>query len=395
MRLRFGPALLALSLLGLSAACRKEGDAREVPRGESASAALLRLLASPPEPRGPAGQAPSGSPPAEEPAGGEIRQERVDGMLESSNDGRWGYLLKLVDGPWLYRVGVDEVFEPASTVKTLLLLHAMREVDQGRVSLKTPIPWFRGSTVADDPATSDEDEREWGCPLDEDPAVGELGEGLRLMMERSDNRWTQAVRRYFGDAGIRETALLAGMRWTSISHRIGCAADTGGDPGELSAPGTSTLRELDGLLEGVAAGRLLSETGAARFFELMANDPLIRLTAILGEENAGVGLPQEILQAVASRIALAWKSGKYNIGEYKCQSVVALAILPVYAERAVRSSRYVVAVFVDDARRFPEQGTRESLYSLAVASELLRGEIRSMLLSFRAALDELGGGSPR
>lgn len=311
-------------------------------------------------------------------AAGATRHLAVDQMLATSNDGRWGYLLEEVGGPVLHEIAADEAFEPASTLKTVYLLHALQEVQAGRVSLKTPVPWFRASTVADDPATP-EDEREYGCPLDRDPATGELGTGLRLMMERSDNRWTQAVRRYFGDEPLRATAREAGMASTVMRHRIGCAE-------ALDAPNASTLRDLCGLMRGAAAGTLLSEENATIFLDLMANDLFIRLRAIFDDEGAALGLPPAVIRAVERRQMLAWKSGKYNIGEYKCQSVVGLARLVSWDAGALRSREYVFGVFVDDARSFPEQGTRATLFSLAVASELLRSEVSAVLASFRAAL---------
>ena len=45
------------------------------------------------------------------------------------------------------------------------------------------------------------------------------------------------------------------------------------------------------------------------------------------------------------------------------------------------------AVFVDHAQSFPEQGSRATLFSLKVASELLREDVRSSMLSLRRYLD--------
>jgi hypothetical protein len=136
----------------------------------------------------------------------------------------------------------------------------------------------------------------------------------------------------------------------------------------------------------VAAGTLLSRENATAFLDLMANELFIRLQAIFDDEGSALGLPPAVIRAVERRQMLAWKSGKYNIGDYKCQSVVGLARLVSWDAGALRTREYVFGVFVDDARRFPEQGTRATLYSLAVASELLREEVRAVLSSFRAAL---------
>lgn len=372
------PLLRSLTLAGvcltLLDACGPSGGAADV-------VALLRLEAA--------------WPPADPGTGDDVqtafpRHTGADRMLASSNDGRWGYLLKVVDGAHRYRLNADEPFEPASTLKLLYHLHALREVQAGRAHPEEPLPWYRASDGRDDVSTPEEDEREFGCPVDREPAVGTLEEGLRAMMERSDNRWTLAVRRRFGDAAVAGTARILGMDRTELRHRIGCAAATGQDPGQVEAPNVSTLAELAGLVEGVSNGSALAPGLAGTFFDLMANDRFLRLDTVLREENAAVGLPRTVLEALTGRLHLAWKSGKYNIGTYKCQSVVGLVEMLHYIGAGVLGwRRLVVGVYVDDATWFPEQGSRATLYSLAVASELLRDEVRAMLTSYRRAIVEV------
>lgn len=373
------PCLLTvLTLLGLLGSCRPAPDPAIV---TERTRRLLDAGVSWPRAAPAANQAPS---PVVD-----VHSLGVDVLLGPASDGRWGYLLRETGGPVLYTVRADEPFEPASTLKIAVLAYALLAVARGQADLEEPIPWYQGSDGPDDPATPEQDEREFGCPQDTDPAVGTLTEGLRAMMERSDNRWTLALERRFGRETIERAARDAGMEQTLLRHRIGCAYAVNGDPGQLDAPNRATLRELAGLVEAVSGGTLLPPPLEAVFFELMANDPLLRLHTVIQEENRTAQLPPSLLQAVEEQISLAWKTGKYNIGLYKCQSVVGRARLPVYqGEGRVAWRELVFAVFVDDATRFPEQGTRATLFSLAVVSELLRAPVADLLASWRVALQD-------
>jgi hypothetical protein len=143
----------------------------------------------------------------------------------------YGFYLKEVGGPVHAALQQHKVFEPASTIKVLHLLHAMQQVDAGAASLTEPITWFvRPTDPARYPGDSDYSNDKNKCAYKSDgtaitsnPYVDVLGEViLRQMMERSDNRATDATLNRFGMAAINQTADNVGMTNTQINHRIGC-----------------------------------------------------------------------------------------------------------------------------------------------------------------------------
>ncbi|MBI4201559.1 MAG: serine hydrolase [Chloroflexi bacterium] len=125
-------------------------------------------------------------------------EDRVRQILEdASTGGTVGLYLKEVNGPVIAAHNESFVFEPASTIKALIHFHAMRQVQDGAmidgdvVTLDRLIPWFMDQTGS--------------CPDLTTQGFDTLQNGLTAMMVPSDNRWTQAMRDFFGDANINAT----------------------------------------------------------------------------------------------------------------------------------------------------------------------------------------------
>jgi beta-lactamase class A len=108
--------------------------------------------------------------------------------MRATTDGQVGCYLNQINGPELAGLNEGTVFEPASTMKTLHHVHAMRRVMQGAVSLFTPIPVNTNYA----PVGS-------SCPGDTGTILEPLTTVLRDMMQNSDNARAQAVRAYFGE----------------------------------------------------------------------------------------------------------------------------------------------------------------------------------------------------
>ncbi|MGH9991615.1 MAG: serine hydrolase, partial [Nitrososphaera sp.] len=146
--------------------------------------------------------------------------DRVRALLEDNSEGGTvGLYLKEVNGSVLAAYNEGFIFEPASAIKALIHFHAMRQVQDGAVinsevvTLSTQIPWFSDGGPDD-------------CPSLTGPASDTLSNGLAAMMGPSDNRWTQAMRDFFGDANIDATRQQFGMTDSALLHMIGC----GGPP---------------------------------------------------------------------------------------------------------------------------------------------------------------------
>lgn len=199
--------------------------------------------------------------------------------------GDYGFFLKEINGPVLASMRPDTVFEPASTMKTLYHVHAMRRVLNGTVSLTTQI---------NKPSSC-------GVP----GATQPLSALLRTMMENSDNMSTLAVSNYFGLTSIDATANVLGMPSTDINFTIGCE----GPDNENQM----TLRDLAQLHEQVANGYLGSQRDT--FYDLMAENLSFPswgtddLEFRINSYAATLGLPMEIRNAFKDELRIAYKPG--------------------------------------------------------------------------------------
>ncbi|MEO6596059.1 MAG: serine hydrolase [Planctomycetota bacterium] len=199
--------------------------------------------------------------------------------------GKYGFFLKEVNGPVLAEMRADTQFEPASTMKTLYHVHAMRRVSLGLVSLNTLINKPTACGVAGNNQT--------------------LELTLREMMENSDNYSTLAISNYFGLANINATAAALGMTSTSVNFTIGCAGP--------SPESTLTLRDLTRLHEQVVNGYLGSQR--AKFYELMAESLSFPswgtedLSTRINTEATTLGLPNAVRDSFKNALSLAYKPG--------------------------------------------------------------------------------------
>ncbi|MFN8823675.1 MAG: serine hydrolase [Planctomycetota bacterium] len=216
-----------------------------------------------------------------------VRQEFFAALPGALGD--YGFYLKEINGPVLAEMRPDTVFEPASTMKTLYHVHALKRVANGTVALTQLI---NKPTACGVPGSNQT-----------------LSTLLRTMMENSDNFSTLAVGNYFGLTNIENTAGVLGMPSTSINFTIGCEGPNNEN--------TMTLRDLAELHEDVANGYL----GAQRnnFYDLMANgqpDGLNfpswgtqTLSSRINGKALALGMPNAIRDAFKDELLVAYKPG--------------------------------------------------------------------------------------
>ena len=295
---------------------------------------------------------------------------RVGQILRDGTDGVSGLYLKQVNGPVLAGLQENRIFEPASMIKVLHHVHAMRRVDTSPLSLNNLISTFTGPSdlpncAADCPNP---------CPVDTGLFQIPLATALRQMMEQSHNTRTQAVRVFFGEANINNTAQILGMADTLTQARIGCG---GGADGALANPNQLTLADAGRLYEAVATGYL---TPARRdtFYDLMINGRGNRINAVITEETTAAGLDALQREEFRSLVRRASKGGSYTFNtssgrvEHRTGGGwVSIPFRNAFCGPAPRE--YFHGAFVNDA-------TNGSAASNAVGeavAELLRGEIRA------------------
>lgn len=216
-----------------------------------------------------------------------VRQEFFAALPGALGD--YGFFLKEVNGGVLAQMQPDTVFEPASTMKTLYHVHALKRVQQGAINLTSIINKPNSCGVAGPNQT--------------------LSLTLRQMMEYSDNMSTLAISNHFGMNNIENTAAALGMTSTDINFTIGCEGPN--NENEL------TLRDLTTLHEAVANGYL----GSLRdeFYDLMANGqpdglgfPSWGTQSLNSRINAGalaLGMPPAVRDAFKAELLVAYKPG--------------------------------------------------------------------------------------
>lgn len=286
-------------------------------------------------------------------------------MAARQFNGNYGHYVKQVNGGVLAGLQTDFIFEPASTIKALHHVHAMRQVALGNITLNTNVNWFMDYFNV----TS-------SCPIDTSAATGTLRTGLQAMMEQSDNRWTQAIRVRFGEANINATAQALGMTNSLVQHRIGCGD---GADGAVLEPNRLTLTDIGRLYEAVANGYLLTGTSRSTFYRLMVDGLDNNLNAVIDQEAASLGLAPAKVAGFKNRVRTAAKAGNYGLNT-SAGSRVYLTIggwiqLPYKSRGTYLSREYVFGAFYHNA-------TSISADIWATRAELLREQIRAALQTF-------------
>ncbi len=228
---------------------------------------------------------------------------RVGERLRSGTDGVKGLYLKEVNGPVLANLEDAYRFEPASTIKVVLHLYALHQIQTGAAQLTDLVPHYQPPV-----GTS--------CPGNTSMGTESLNTALGEMMRHSDNTRTREISDTFGVNNILSYAQSFGMASTQINHVIGC-----GGP----VPNQTTLDDLARLYENVANGTLLDAPRRSLFFSLMAGKAQYQLEGYdwthlwdtdipaLVNQEAPAGMSAAQKQAFINHMDLAYKAGSYKI----------------------------------------------------------------------------------
>lgn len=253
----------------------------------------------------------------------------IGGAMRAVSDGTVGCWLDdlstSLSGPKLASLNGDTVFEPASTMKTLHHVHAMRQVSLGAASLTTLLPVSLGANGS--------------CPTGGGTVVNEpLQSVLDDMMVASDNNRTAAVQQHFGLANILGTAASFGMSSTGVNHTLGCGAEA------ILAPNTITLRDLSRLHRQVATGYLGSQRDL--FYDLMFSyhsfiDPVIDAEAAL------LGLPAGTVLQFKQLRRIVGKNGAYSYSTLLARCRFGWMSLPAIENGALVQREYTFGAFVN------------------------------------------------
>lgn len=287
---------------------------------------------------------------------------RVGQILRNGTDGETGLYLKQNGGGVQDYLQGDRIFEPASSIKILIALHAMRQVDAGTASLSQNVVVYAA------PASG-------SCPTSTVIGSEPMGNAILAMLENSDNQRTKAMIDTFGFAAINQTAASIGLAGTHLNHYPGC----GGPPANQL-----TLADAGKIYEGIADGTLLTASSRTALYARMpaqAGDFTgiqSNVNAIVDAEAPAFGLTATEVSQFKSRLATHYKAGGYTLCTPNCleyRSVAGSAEIPQCTRGLVGNRNYTWGIFIDGSS---SAAAADGTFNAAKA-EPLREPIRSAL----------------
>lgn len=286
---------------------------------------------------------------------------RLSLLMRSNTDGHSGVFLKRANGAELAYINGDRPHEPASTLKTLHLLEAMRQVQIGTTTLASTYRTYTAGGPLSCPTGS-------GVYVDDS-----LTSTLDAMMQVSDNLRTRTVTDNFGGfAQLNSRAGVLGMASTQVNHHIGC-----GTPANVT-----TLRDIGRIHEQVVGGYLGNQRDAfyARMSQGYQGGGFAggRVDLVIAEEANAIGVSPAELAAFREGFRIRWKGGSYDVANRFYYSWGAYVAIPFVVGNAVQTREYVLGSFVADATVESEASNTINL----AASEALRDELRAALQSW-------------
>ncbi|MEI7743892.1 MAG: serine hydrolase [Chloroflexota bacterium] len=236
---------------------------------------------------------------------------RIQQLLENGyaqqglTNGRFGFYVRQVGGSYSLGLQPSTTFEPASAIKALYNLYAEFQVQIGNDGLSSRFNyWYDPGN----PTNKDV------CPLTysngtTNRTTTTLENGLKRMMQVSDNRTTQGVDLRYGRAGVNGYAQVIGMRSTVIAQTLGCGTWGGGSV-------ATTLTDLSRLYAGVKRHQLLTTTRAGTFFARMTGGTLPStdpLATMIRREAKALGKSNTQATAFIGKVTLRDKGGSYDV----------------------------------------------------------------------------------
>jgi len=273
-------------------------------------------------------------------------------MAARVSGGTYGFHLSRVGGPVLASWHADHPFYPASSIKVLHHVHAVRwayaQADP-RAALATSIPVYRDSCSGSGAA-------------DLEPLNGVLA----AMMRVSDNQRTNAVQDFFGAGAINLTAstVIGTGEGTLLAHRFGCGGPAN-DPANRA-----TAADLALVYQRYGEGALLDPVGSETLAAFMLGEETGILDGVIGGEAAALGLSGGEIARFGQGVEVIYKEGWWNTN----LSIGAHVTLTTRVCSGERTAGYALAVFIDRA-----QSVAPGFGPDLMVGELLRPEIRAAL----------------
>ncbi|WP_323794199.1 serine hydrolase [Nocardioides sp.] len=295
---------------------------------------------------------------------------RIRNLVQDDMSGSWGFYAKQVDGNVVAGLNADTVFEPASVMKIVHAVTALRDVQAGNLTLTSPVQWRRhpsyparyASDVGYSPSKGKRDKDicaydfETGDP-NGSAVTDELGSIIiEYMLKYSDNRTTDALTDLYGFEGINATMGLAGMTKSRMNHRMGCGATWDRD---TDWSNRMTLVDAGRIYEGVQLTTLLDQERRADLYRYLlggAIDPTKALAAMIDEEAVRAGLSEDDRKDFIGRVITRFKGGGYTFCpepdecktfSHHISTDAGIAFFPIKTLGRITTRPYVYGRFLD------------------------------------------------
>ncbi len=289
-----------------------------------------------------------------------------------------GLYLKEVGGPTLAALEKNFAYQPASSIKVVEHLYAMRRVKAGTSNLTDPIVHYtNGAGSCPNPPTISGTEP--------------LTTALKAMMRVSDNARTREISDTFGVLNFNNLMQSIGMANSQMGEIIGCGGNN-----------MLTLADAGKLYEGVANGSLLSGQTREDFYYLMAGKEQALETGgdftgiwkpaidqIISQEHP-LGMTTIMTQTYKSKMRLNYKAGGYTFCQGTCTdvreyiSVTGLVQIPFCSGATMTLRQFAFGTFlhgVEDMSWFSGKNTLADQTFNATKAEVMREQIRAGLAS--------------
>ena len=253
-------------------------------------------------------------------------------IMNNTDGAKFGFRLDEVGNGLVTGMNTGAAMYPASSVKVLPHLHAMRRVEQNPfITLNTPIDVYSGSDSCDDNHAGQ-------TPmLDNEP----LGDVLELMMENSSNPATNAIIDYFGMVNIQNTTDLFNDTNDplELNHKLGCGGPSNDPPNAMSC------KAINRVYEQVALGNAFNFNSTRdTFYDLMVNSNWM-LDVI--EDERPNDMNDDVYDAFIDGVENARKAGSYSQSGQLWRTNAGMFALPVGCNGEKRE--FVFSVLIDSA----------------------------------------------
>jgi beta-lactamase class A len=178
--------------------------------------------------------------------------------------GRLGFYVRSLKTGETIAYRADERYPTASTIKTAIALHAIREVDAGRMK------WTDGRALPNAAQRGVNDASQWSYSM-KDGIVLNLDGYVNLMITVSDNLATRVLREWLGTVKIDGTLTALGFKDTL------CLSSAPPEEKRLRqlngqfGMGMTTPREMGRLLELLYSKKAASSAGCERLLRILSH----------------------------------------------------------------------------------------------------------------------------